>query len=359
MNVDGITTDDKVLLSDIQKTSIEDFKKQYAEKFTIGEFPGNYPIRVLHYNIQESYNHFSEEIEQYLQDSSLSLNQTIDYIIGKYKSPRLCYLPDGSHKTVISEPFCSYIWCLSYFLLIHYEYAAQKLSKEAVHPDLIITGRMLSRASKLLTWGILLDKQLTDWDYISTPSPFPTSGLSDSEPLYCLKANSIFKNAILACLYHELGHAVTLSTLPESALPDEIKAYENEADNFMFNAMFKELENCNSFGISLGITVAYFSILLKISPKNIIGSTHPDADSRIFNMLETLKAYCNSIDDELGEKLLSSVYFMSIYCFQVYFQLYNIDPQADGSQRREFDLPEEALSYFFETLDSIKRMLEV
>ncbi|GEM_PF-6735122 len=354
MSTNNITVDDKALLSDIQKISIENFKNQYAEKFPRGEFLGHYPIRVLYYNILESYNHFSTEIEQYLQDSSLRLNPAIVYFIGSYESPSLCYLPDGSHQTIISEPFCSYIWCLSYFILIHYEYAAQKLSPKAAPAEFLITDNMLSRASELLTWGIHLSERLTNWNFLSTPSPFPTSGLSDSEPLYCLKANNIYKHAILACLYHELGHAVTLPIFPKSALPDDSKAYENEADNFMFNAMFKELENGNSFGISLGITVAYFCILLKIQPKDIVGSTHPDADSRIFNMLETLKVYCNSLDDELGEKLLSSVHFMSIYCFQIYFQLYDIDPQDGGSQRREFDLPEEALSYFFETLDSLK-----
>lgn len=354
MNTSNITIEDKAILSDIQTLNIKDYINQYSEKFPIEEFPGNYPIRVLHNNLLVSYNHFSEEIESYLQDGNLRLNPAIMYVIGKYISPKLCYQPDGSHQTIISEPFCAYIWCLTYFIVIHYEYVAQKNSPIATTAEFLITDTMLARASKLLTWGINLNEPLINWDYLSTPSPFPTSQLLDSEALYCLKANNIYKHAILACLYHELGHAVTLPNYPTYSTSDDKKQYENEADNFMFNLMFKELEKGSSFGISLGITVAYFSILLKIHPKNIVNSSHPDADSRIYNMLEILRLRCELLDDKLGENLLSSVHFMSIYCFQVYFQLYDIDPQEDGSQHREFDWPEEALSYFFDSLQSFK-----
>lgn len=354
MSINLLAVNDKILISDITSRSIEYLIKQYNEKFPKAEFLGDYPIRVLHYNVLESYNHFSEEIELYLQDKELRLHPEIKYLINEYKSPELHYLSDGMHQMIISEPFCSYLWCLAYFFLIHFEYVAQKKSPDTIADEYVITDIMLERAAELLSWGINLKDELTGWDYLSTPSPFPTPSLVGSEILFCYKANNIYKHAVLACLYHELGHAVTLPNFPTHMTSEKSKEYETEADNFMFNTMFKELEKSNPFGISLGITIAYFSILFITDPKKIVSSSHPDVDSRIYNMLETFKSYCESLDSELGEHLLSSVYFMNIYCFQVYFQMYNIDPQKDGSQHREFDFPGDALKYFFDVLDEFK-----
>lgn len=230
------------VIQEIKNTSIEQFIEQYENNFPIDEFAGHYPIRVLHKNILQEYNYFSEEAEAYLKDDVFKLVHGIEYHIGTYKSPKIEYQKDGWHKTIISEPFCAYLWSVAYCIILHHEFDAQQTQIEKEIEEFEVTEEMLKRSMQLLGWGVGLSDHLTDWDYQRTPSPYPTSLLIGSESLYCLITNNVYKYAILACLYHELGHAVTLPVYPEKPTSEERKMYEREADNFMQNLMLKEFD---------------------------------------------------------------------------------------------------------------------
>lgn len=167
------------------------------------------------------------------------------------------------HEIMISELFCSYMWCLSYYSLLKYESIAQQNPEVKIHENNYITDEMFCRAANLLEWSFSQQDIEKKWDYLNISSPFPTCNLFDSEYYYSSKANVIYIHSIMACLFHEVGHAATLPKLPIEQSEEDRKESEKTADNFMFELMFKELGNENSFSISLGITVAYLGILIR------------------------------------------------------------------------------------------------
>ena len=167
---------DEDILSEIMSG---DYNEQIAElkkKFPESEFPGLYPIRTLHYNINEIYNHYSSEVETDLQREVLrkfDSNLTYNYGDDKFCGPFVSYDGEKYHATFY-ENFNAFLWIYSYWMFLQYELTAQKQKNDPSDP-LYITDRMIERARQLFSLGLQIRHgQHVDWN-LELPNPNPTS----------------------------------------------------------------------------------------------------------------------------------------------------------------------------------------
>ena len=107
----------------------------------------------------------------------------------------------------------------------------------------------------------------------------------DSEAIYCLYTNKISINALVFILYHELGHSFYGRVYDI----DDIKRYEQDADNFAVDLMKDPNEDNTFFSANFGIVVALCSnLFLHPTPLKLSSDSHPDTDVRILNAIDRI-----------------------------------------------------------------------
>ncbi|MCK9331447.1 MAG: hypothetical protein M0Q94_16380 [Candidatus Cloacimonetes bacterium] len=334
---------DEDILSEIMSG---DYNEQIAElkkKFPESEFPGLYPIRTLHYNINEIYNHYSSEVETDLQREVLrkfDSNLTYNYGDDKFCGPFVSYDGEKYHATFY-ENFNAFLWIYSYWMFLQYELTAQKQKNDPSDP-LYITDRMIERARQLFSLGLQIRHgQHVDWN-LELPNPNPTSHSVDSEAIYCLKTNEIWKVAVCYIMFHELAHVVHRDLESECVNP---KLTEQEADNYAIDLMHCPNAPMTAFYTQIGVTLGTgFLLFFYANPRRLYSGnegTHPDVTVRISNNRERLFNYFDEThkNDILWLQAIMYCNFCSLHDIKV--------------DKKEFEYPIEAVEYYEALLDSI------
>lgn len=330
---------DEDILSEIMSGDYKEQLAEMEEKFPASRFPGCYPIRALHYNINEAYNHYSSEVETDLQrEVSWKFDSKLEYNYGddKFCGPHVSYEGEKYHATFY-ENFNAFLWIFSYWMFLQYEHTAQKQKNDSSDP-LFITDRMIERARTLFSLGLQIrNGQQVDWN-MELPNPNPTSLLVDSEAIYCLKTNGIWKAAVCYIMFHELAHVVH-GDLKSS------KQAEQEADNYAIDLMRCPNAPMTPFYTQLGVTLGTGFLLFFYSDPRCLYSgdegTHPDVTVRISNNRERL---FNCFDDTHKNDILWLQAIM--YCNFCSLNGIKVD-------KKEFSYPIDAVEYYEALLDNI------
>lgn len=334
---------DEDILSEIMSGDYSEQLEELNKKFPESKFPGFYPIRALHYNINETYNHYSSEIETDLQREVLrKFDSKLIYSFGddKFCSPSVSY--DGAkYHAKFYENFNAFLWIYSYWMFLQYEYTAQKQKNNPSDP-LFITDRMIERAKSLFSLGLKIrDGQHIDWN-MELPNPNPTSHLVDSEAIYCLKTNGIWKAAVCYTMFHELAHVVHRDLEFECT---NSKLTEQEADNYAIDLMHCPNPPMTPFYTQMGVTLGTGFILFCYADPHCLYSgedgTHPDITVRISNNRERLLNY-------FGESHKDDILWLQAIMYCNFCSLHGIENIV-----KEFDYPIDAVEYYESLLDSL------
>jgi hypothetical protein len=306
--------------------------------FSQSTHPGNMPIRVLQNNVIYHFENIRDDAlgrhKEWVKKGKIQPG--IKWLIEKEKV-RTPYADCDSKEIAIQEVFLSYIWVITYALVVIYEEAIQKKMMEGKWSGLIkVNTPILQDAEKLFIWALSLTDNYSDWD---RNLPNPEIQKTDNERFYAGKINAIFLDVIVFILFHECCHLVNdhcnflrrIGIKSLSELTDEekqiYKALENEADLFAIESIISTTDS-DQYNLSSGLSIvlANISLLFVLKhPKMVKSVTHPDVDTRLHNCLECL-----------GHDLPTYDYVWYLACFacRLFFGFHNVPVEfelANGS----------------------------
>jgi hypothetical protein len=301
--------------------------------FSQSTHPGNMPIRVLQYNVIHHFESVRDDAIQRLQEwvNKGKIKPGIKWLIEKEKV-RTPYADCVSKEIAIQEVFLSYIWAITYALVVIYEEAIQKKMIAGKWSRAIeLDTPLLQDAEKLFIWALTLTDKYSDWD---RNLPNPESQKTDEVRFYAGKINGIFLDIIVFILFHECCHLVNehcefirkLGNKSVSELTAEekenYKALENEADLFAIESIIS-----NADGDRYKLVKGLFLVLANISilfilkhPKMVKSITHPDVDTRLHNVLEYLGHDLPTFD---------YVWYLACFACRIFFGFHNIPVKSE------------------------------
>lgn len=296
--------------------------------FSQSTHPGNMPIRVLQNNVIHHFENVRDDaLEKHKKwvDTG-KIKPGIKWLIEKEKvsSP---YAACNSKQIAIQEVFLSYVWAITYALVVIYEEAIQKKMIAHQWTGVIeLNTPLLQGAERLFNWALSLTDKYSDWD---KNLPNPEIQETDEEKFYAGKVNGIFLNAIVFILFHECCHLVNdhcaflekvinkhWSQLTATERED-YKALENEADLFAIESIISSTDsNKDKLIKGLSLVLANVSLLFIVKhPKILKSVTHPDVDTRLHNCLEYLGHDLPTFD---------YVWYLACFACKIFFGFHHI-----------------------------------
>jgi len=337
---DGIDRDEE--FKKIKNGSFENQVLEYQELYPLDEYPGEFPVRILKNRFSTYFNHYSNGVENTLK--KMNGDRIIDKIIwvfeeGKMQIPNCSIPKNGKCIITLHESYLAYLWGVAYFIFLQYESKAQHDNGISHNDDYFITDKMLSRSETLFRWALSLRMKINAWD-CHLPSPLPTAILIDSEAAYCWQVSELCCYALTFIAYHELSHGIY--GIDHSI---DSKRQEQDADNLAMSFIKDPIPSIPKDHTILGILLASISSLFFLnSPHQIASKTHPDPDSRIFNVLENMV--------EKSDELVESYETVVIIAFRTFSLIQEIDD--DKVIREEGKTPRQIIELYLELFDNYR-----
>ncbi|WP_299707494.1 phage exclusion protein Lit family protein [uncultured Pontibacter sp.] len=254
---------------------------------------GNQPVRVLSLNVTEwfenTYPQFKEDIlEKAIKEKGLY--EEIRLIEREEKIGDPAFV--GSYKVIsIEESFLSYLWSLSYSLVVLFD---ENIHKPQTIENYTLDSKaqhLINEALKLFDYGFSLMYNFNYWDK-NLPNPEEFDPAANE---YIEKANGVYLNAVNYVLLHELAH-VDLGHIDNDILnsekgiktpESEIKQDEYHADKYAFERIMQGSDYLtNKHTVSVGIIAGICSFIFFSAEMG--GGDHPDPDERLKIALESL-----------------------------------------------------------------------
>ena len=262
-------------------------------KYISGVHYGTQPIRVLNENIIYWFENVEKDFLETLKNevNYHALQNGIGYINNETKVNEIAYV-DESKKIWIQETFLSYLWSISYGLVVMYDEVIIRPRIENGYIQTLVDIQRVKEAQKLFDYGLSLLKSFSTWDKDNLPNP-EYYDTNDNE--YIEKVNSVYLSAVNFVLIHEFAHVILghieqdieLAAKGEFTNREEIKKDEYSADNYSFQTLIDGADYlANQSTIRMGIFAGLFSLLFLSS--SLDGDDHPDSDERIKIILEKL-----------------------------------------------------------------------
>ena len=306
--------------------------------FPRNTFPGNTPIRIFRYNIPHHLETFRKEILQIHLENvrNKKLDPAIKYVIGG-NSIKIPY-SNEKKQIVIQELYLTFVWCVTYFMLIVFEGAiAKKMREDQWVGEFKFDTPLLLNAYKLFVWALSLTQNISAW---SLDLPNPEKPNNEEEKYWVEKVNGIFLDAVINNILHEYAHIVNghfryLKNILKkniSELTDEEKStrieIENEADNFARELLVKNSDS-EKYKMQKGLALIISHIaplFIYTDPKSLRQEVHPDIDVRIINALEYL-----NFEREILKDYLLGITTFSLKVFLNYHRIdISVEPQKPG-----------------------------
>jgi len=311
------------------------------------------PIRQLYDKIMLSFDSssiaMSSRLLDLLNDGKLDHQTFIDPSHVPLKTP--CANP-LTRQIELHEPHLSYIWSLTYtiisIVLINDEKARKGQTIVAIHES-----PEWEELKALFGWALTLDEEYSEWP-MNVANPL-------HQTLQVQQANQLSVDAVRYLMYHEVAHLAnghdTYQDLYRKAKvngeltreeADTLKLLETEADNYAFDCLFLTTDTTDEQYLKLlGAVIAHLSsfFLLNRPTTNLL--THPDADVRLFNLINKVR-----LDSELHDTYIIHTVNVGL---QFYLRLKGVSFLSDAV----YDTFEELASALFKLIDDerIKRNL--
>jgi hypothetical protein len=259
---------------------------------------GTQPIRVLQHNITKQFEDTTPDFIQLTLDTIINkgLKLGIGYFVneepiratvgGHSQTPYV----DSNKKIHIHETFLSYVWCISYSLIVLYDEAVAKPSQNAflgVEQNKIDLQK-IANAQELFNYGISLITSFSKWDKENLPNP---EYYKEDDQFYIERVNGIYVYAMNFILCHEFIHVERehIDQLIKGATSNsDILNFEREADKkaieLILSGVSEEKRKTAIGGILVGLCcLLYFK-------NETLSHQHPDTDKRIDNFLIVVTA---------------------------------------------------------------------
>jgi hypothetical protein len=257
---------------------------------------GTQPIRVLQHNVVSGFENanpgFLAQLKRLIADKGLQPG--ISYLVqdsaicgsGGVGSPAVC---SRSRKIQISETFLSYIWGITYALVVIFNELIRKPAlathgqQEERYPEL------LRGADQLLSYATSLIWRYSTWDKDSLPNPEFYDAEADP---YIEQANGGFVPAVVFVLCHEVAHVslghCDLDNLGVYVSSMDSKLDETAADDYAIDTMRKNPANGRFQQPEAVGIIAGLASLLMLS-KEVREERHPDTDERLIAGVQHLR----------------------------------------------------------------------
>lgn len=306
------------------------------------EHKGAQPIRVLAYNIiewfEKTYPDFIIELENEVNHNGLQ--KGISYLIGNNPITEVAFV-DGNKKIAIEETFLSYLWSISYGLVVIYDNGIlQPTLNGTYNGKLNPNDEKTMKALGLFKYGLSLIGNFSEWDKASLPNP---EEYDNEEDEYVEKVNSVFLHAIKFILCHEFAHVylghVDADNSGIPASDAEIKKDEYSADNYAISTVLQGVTDTQSkTNICMGVVAGLCALLFL--DKELTRTTHPDSDLRIQNAIDQF----NLAEDD-------NIWGIACLGFQFWATKYNIDLELPTEKVNTY---KELCLYIFKKTSSLK-----
>lgn len=252
-------------------------------------------------------------------------------------------------RIVLHEGFLSYLWCLTYSFFAMYE--LQKTTENVNITNFDKDSKEVNDSENLLLWAISLQDYHSNW---SNELPNPNSKTERTELV-----NNIFIHVSNFIMYHEAAHVACEhknylalydqindflkdNKIPPINLTTAVKQMETEADNYALECLISTHDNdFVRFHKALGAIIATLSNLYVHSGRQLETHTHPDSDTRVFNIIQN----ANFEDEEYKFKTQA----ITNLGLNLYLHMHYIDylPSANMT----FDTMTDVISYLFNVID--------
>ncbi len=258
---------------------------------------GNQPVRVLKYNILDNLLkvHIGKESDLAKLVEEKGLKRDFGYIaedkeiIAPIAADSQIPFVDADKRINLPETFLSYVWCLSYSILVLYDFNHKRMIGRSA--DVNLNEVLL--AEEVASYGISLVRSFSRWDVERLPNPELYD--AEKEPFIEL-ANGVFSHAMTFILSHELAH-VALGDIDEMNRANMANVYvsahdrlseEFRADGFATKTMLQcTLDQQTFTNRGVGIIVGVMCLLLLQS--GLSSKDHPDIDERIEMAMDALE----------------------------------------------------------------------
>lgn len=275
----------------------------FDKLFTQQSHPGQFPIRVLRYNLPFALVAHRADKKEKLEKaiSEGKINPKIECEISQEFG--LISVNGNTKQIHINEQFLAFLWSFIYSTFVIVEEGVQTkilISGSNLWDGKIDNSRLIvKRAQDLYIWSKSLPKSYSTWPlHLPNPEIF----FSAEEQYYINKVNGIYLKSITYLINHEIAHLVNnhFETLKEfnekgySNLTEEEsnthKTIEGEADLYAREEMIEQDDAETSKLINgLSIVLAHCASLFAIKhPSFLESNVHPDLDNRIFHSVNFL-----------------------------------------------------------------------
>jgi hypothetical protein len=257
---------------------------------------GTQPIRVLNGNVLHWFENAEKDFLETLKGevNYNALQNGIGYINSETKVEEVAYAGNvgETKKITIQETFLSYLWTISYGLVVMFDEVIMRPRIENGYIQTLADIERVKKAQALFDYGLSLLKSFSTWDKDNLPNP---EYYDPADNTYIEKINSVYLAAVNFVLVHEFAH-VTLGHIDqdiergkkgEVTTKEEIRTDEFAADNYSFQTLINGAEYlANQSSVRMGILAGLCSLLFFSS--SLDGDDHPDPDDRIKIMIEKL-----------------------------------------------------------------------
>jgi len=224
--------------------------------------------------------------EQTLSSRNIDLKFEItdnNYELVKGLKTPYCTLSNNIGTIYLTHEFLSFLWCISFYLFVIYENIQKQIQENEIWDGKIEQNELIEKSTKLLSWGMSLKKNYSNWDKsFMNPSKYDSQ-----EKIWVGSVNKIFLDAISLILFHEYTHIVQdhFSVHDDNDLQKDL---EREADNWAKELMVNYNDGDKfKHHTGVGIIIAHLALLFVLkNPRSIKQKKHPDLDVRLFNSLE-------------------------------------------------------------------------
>jgi hypothetical protein len=199
----------------------------------------------------------------------------------------------------LQETFLSYLWTVSYSLLVVFEELVVRPQLEKDYQRSAAQQALADNAEQLFAYGRSLRNEYSHWPLNELPNP---EIWSEAENHYVEKSSAAFLQATIFVMLHEFGHFY-LGHLEQDAelrkqqqilTSDKSKEQEQDADNFAIQTMMSGADwLVNTATITCGIVIGLCAILF-LHKSLDGGPEHPDPHHRLYNALIKMKIEPNN-----------------------------------------------------------------
>lgn len=260
------------------------------------------PIRVVHPMLihmwQNTNADFFSELQLQIQQGKISkeLNLRAGEVAisiggGRFLTPRV---NNKTREIELHESFLSYLWCITYSVLVLYSEMVDypSINAEVGYEKYAVSEEAKQQAREIFDYARMLIAMYEPWDKKNLPNP--KMYLAEKRT-YVESTNLFYTEAVKFILCHEFTHLklhvdkIDADTPDSSFLDFEFEADNSAIDMMVAGKMQGESELAFARNMAIDIGIIYGILAMFFFRATTTGERHPNVEDRLTNALERIK----------------------------------------------------------------------